>query len=130
MAPAARGRRAPPQPRAAAGREPAPGRWAASTCAPGSSLLSAAAAGADEKVGVVGAVAIELVHNFSLIHDDIIDGDLERRHRPTVWAEYGVGQAIIAGDALATLALQILLDEPTPERVRAAVPARRGHRRP
>jgi geranylgeranyl diphosphate synthase, type I len=84
-------------------------------------LISAAAAGADEKAGIVGAVAIELIHNFSLVHDDIIDGDLERRHRPTFWAEYGVGNAIIAGDALATLALQILLEEPTEERVRAAV---------
>jgi geranylgeranyl diphosphate synthase type I len=83
-------------------------------------LVSVAAAGADESVGVVGAVAIELVHNFSLVHDDIIDGDLERRHRPTLWAEFGVGHAIIAGDALATLAFQLLLDEPTPERVRAA----------
>jgi geranylgeranyl diphosphate synthase type I len=83
-------------------------------------LLSAAAAGADERSAVVGAVAIELVHNFSLVHDDIIDGDLERRHHPTLWAEYGVGHAIIAGDALATLAIQILLEEPTPERVRAA----------
>jgi geranylgeranyl diphosphate synthase, type I len=84
-------------------------------------LLSAAAAGAAEETGVVGAVAIELVHNFSLIHDDIIDGDLERHHRSTVWTEYGVGPAIIAGDALATLALQLLLAEPTPERVRAAL---------
>jgi geranylgeranyl diphosphate synthase type I len=84
------------------------------------SLVSAAAAGAAEEVGVLGAVAIELVHNFSLIHDDIIDEDTERRHRSTVWSEYGVGSAIIAGDALATLALQILLDEPTPERVLAA----------
>jgi len=83
-------------------------------------LLSAAAVGADEEVGVAGAVAIELVHNFSLIHDDIIDGDLERRHRPTLWAEYGTGHAIIAGDGLAVLAMQVLLDEPTAERVRAA----------
>ena len=83
-------------------------------------VVSAAAAGADEHVGVVGAVAIELVHNFSLIHDDIIDGDLERRHRPTLWAEHGVGHAIIAGDALSTLALQLLLEEPTAERVKAA----------
>jgi geranylgeranyl diphosphate synthase type I len=52
---------------------------------------------------VVGAVAIELIHNFSLIHDDIIDGDTERRHRSTVWSEFGIGKAIIAGDALATL---------------------------
>ncbi len=87
----------------------------------GITLASAAAAGADDRAGLAGAVAIELVHNFSLVHDDIIDGDLERRHRPTVWAEHGVGHAIIAGDALATLAFQILLEDPTPERVKAAV---------
>jgi geranylgeranyl diphosphate synthase, type I len=84
------------------------------------SLVSAAAAGAPEETGVAGAVAIELIHNFSLIHDDIIDGDAERRHRATVWSAYGIGSAIIAGDALATLALQVLLEESTPERVRAA----------
>jgi geranylgeranyl diphosphate synthase type I len=83
-------------------------------------LLSASAGGADESVGLVGALAIEFIHNFSLIHDDIIDGDVERRHEPTVWAKYGVGPAIIAGDALSTLAFQVLLDETTPERVRAA----------
>lgn len=83
-------------------------------------LLSAAAVGADEQVGVVGAVAIELVHNYSLVHDDIIDGDRERRHQPTVWAEFGVGPAIVAGDALAALATQVLLEDPTPERVQAA----------
>jgi len=83
-------------------------------------LASAAAAGAEDGTGVVGATAIELVHNFSLVHDDIIDRDLERRHRPTVWAEHGVGHAIIVGDALATLAFQVLLEEPTTQRVRAA----------
>jgi geranylgeranyl diphosphate synthase type I len=54
-----------------------------------------------------------------LIHDDIIDGDRDRRHRPTVWAQFGIGQAVIAGDALAALSTQVLLDSPTPERVRA-----------
>jgi geranylgeranyl diphosphate synthase type I len=83
-------------------------------------LLSARAAGADEQVGLVGALAIELVHNFSLIHDDIIDRDVARRHEPTVWAKYGVGPALIAGDALSALAFQLLLDESTPEHVRAA----------
>jgi geranylgeranyl diphosphate synthase type I len=83
-------------------------------------LLSASAGGADERVGLVGALAIEFIHNFSLIHDDIIDGDIERRHEPTVWAKFGVGPAIIAGDALSTLAFQLLLDDTTPERVRAA----------
>jgi geranylgeranyl diphosphate synthase type I len=83
-------------------------------------LLSTMATGAEGRAGVAGAVAIELVHNFSLVHDDIIDGDLERRHRPTLWAEHGVGHAIIAGDALSTLAFQVLLEEPTAERTRAA----------
>ena len=83
-------------------------------------LLSAAAVGADETVGVPGAVAVELVHNFSLMHDDVIDVDRERRHRPTVWATFGIGHAITAGDALATLAMQVLLDEGTPPAVQAA----------
>ncbi|MGH3731837.1 MAG: polyprenyl synthetase family protein [Acidimicrobiales bacterium] len=83
-------------------------------------LLSANAAGAGDEVALAGAVAIELVHNFSLIHDDIIDGDLERRHHPTVWAKFGVGPALIAGDALSTLAFQMLLEEPSVERVAAA----------
>jgi geranylgeranyl diphosphate synthase, type I len=83
-------------------------------------LLSAAAAGADELRGLPGAVAIELVHNYSLIHDDIIDGDAERRHRPSVWAAFGVGRAIVAGDALATLSTQVLLETGWPEAVPAA----------
>jgi geranylgeranyl diphosphate synthase type I len=83
-------------------------------------LLSANAAGADDRVGLVGALAIELVHNFSLIHDDIIDRDVARRHEPTLWVKYGVGPALIAGDALSTLAFQLLLEEPTAERFRAA----------
>jgi geranylgeranyl diphosphate synthase type I len=82
-------------------------------------LVSAAAAGGSEEAAIPGAVAIELVHNFSLLHDDIIDEDRDRRHRPTVWAQFGIGAAIIAGDALAALATQVLLDDPTPERVRA-----------
>jgi geranylgeranyl diphosphate synthase, type I len=61
---------------------------------------------------VPGAVAVELVHNFSLIHDDIIDTDVERHHRPTVWSVYGIGPAIVAGDALQILAHQILLETP------------------
>ena len=85
----------------------------------GLALLSAGAAGGDEQVGVVGAVAMELIHNYSLIHDDIIDGDVERRHRRTLWAEFGVGPAIIAGDAMSILAFQLLLEDPTNARVRA-----------
>ena len=50
------------------------------------------------------AAALELIHNFSLIHDDIQDGDVERRHRPTVWALWGQPQALIAGNAMRCLA--------------------------
>ena len=73
-------------------------------------VLGAEAAWADPEVGVPGGVAVELVHNFSLIHDDIIDTDTERHHRPTVWSVFGIGQAICAGDALQVLAHQVLLD--------------------
>jgi geranylgeranyl diphosphate synthase, type I len=86
----------------------------------GLTLLCASAAGVDELVALDGAVAIELIHNFSLIHDDIIDRDVERRHRQSVWAQYGIGPAIIAGDALSTLAVQLLLERPSPARLAAA----------
>lgn len=77
---------------------------------PALAVLSAEAVGAAGVIAVPGAVAIELVHNFSLIHDDIIDNDVERRHRPTAWAAFGVGPAICAGDALLALAVQVLLE--------------------
>ena len=50
-----------------------------------------------------GAAAVELGHNFSLVHDDIEDGDVERRHRPTLWARHGIPQAINTGDMLFSL---------------------------
>ncbi len=87
---------------------------------PALALLSAEAAGAPAAVGVPGAVAVELVHNFSLLHDDVMDGDVTRRHRPTAWTLFGVGAAVLAGDALLVLAHELLLEQPTPERVRAA----------
>jgi geranylgeranyl diphosphate synthase type I len=76
---------------------------------PALAMLSAEAAWAEPDVGAPGGVAIELVHNFSLIHDDLMDGDRERRHRPTVWAQWGPCVALLAGDALSTLATQVLL---------------------
>lgn len=83
-------------------------------------LLSAGAAGAPADVALPGAVAVELVHNFSLVHDDIIDDDAERRHRSTVWKVFGVGDAIIVGDAMMGLAFELLLEEATPARTAAA----------
>jgi geranylgeranyl diphosphate synthase type I len=75
-------------------------------------LLSARAAGRGIGEGLPGAAAVELVHNFSLLHDDVIDGDAERRHRPTAWAAFGVGPAILAGDALLSLAGEVLAGAP------------------
>ena len=46
------------------------------------------------------AAALELIHNFSLLHDDIQDHDLERRHQPTAWSVWGVPRALVAGDAM------------------------------
>jgi geranylgeranyl diphosphate synthase type I len=76
-------------------------------------ILGAEAAWAETDVGVPGGVGVELVHNFSLIHDDIIDTDTERHHRPTVWSVFGIGPAIVAGDALQILAHQLLLESPS-----------------
>lgn len=83
-------------------------------------VLSAEAVGAAPEVAVPGGVAVELIHNYSLIHDDIVDDDAERRHRPTVWKVYGTDNAIIVGDAVMALAFEALLDEPTPARAAAA----------
>ncbi|MET7454624.1 polyprenyl synthetase family protein [Streptomyces sp. NPDC005574] len=73
-------------------------------------LLGAEAAGAPGRAGVPAAVAVELVHAFSLLHDDIMDGDQARRRRPTVWKAYGTGPAVLAGDALFALAVEILAE--------------------
>lgn len=81
---------------------------------PALAILSAEAAGSSGEAGVPAAVSVELVHNFSLIHDDVIDCDRERRHRPTVWSIWGIGRAIIAGDALLALAQQVLLEASVP----------------
>src|SRR6201996_2097703 len=82
---------------------------------PALALLSARAAGAPPERGVTAAVAVELVHNFSLLHDDIMDNDTERRHRPTAWTVFGVGAAILAGDALLALAQDMLLEDGHPQ---------------
>ncbi len=69
-------------------------------------LLAAELSGGEQAVtrALPAAVSIELIHNFSLIHDDIEDGDEERRHRATLWRVWGQAQAINTGDALFSLA--------------------------
>lgn len=71
--------------------------------------LTCAAGGGDWEQALPGAAAVELVHNFSLIHDDIQDNSPLRRGRETVWKRWGIPQAINAGDAMLTLAhLEVL----------------------
>jgi geranylgeranyl diphosphate synthase, type I len=62
----------------------------------------------DHRAALPGAAAVELGHNFSLVHDDIEDRDVERRHRKTLWTVYGIAQAINAGDTLFTLSRMAL----------------------
>jgi geranylgeranyl diphosphate synthase, type I len=71
-------------------------------------LLSAEVVGGSAMAAVPAAVAVELVHNFSLLHDDVLDRDAARRGRPTAWAAFGAGPAIMAGDALLSLAYRVL----------------------
>ncbi|WP_214109850.1 polyprenyl synthetase family protein [Acrocarpospora catenulata] len=75
---------------------------------PALAVLSARAAGASAEQGATAAAAVELVHGFSLLHDDIMDGDRTRRHRPAAWTVFGTAQAILAGDALLALAGELL----------------------
>jgi geranylgeranyl diphosphate synthase type I len=85
-------------------------------------LLAYEAAGAGEQAphtpgdsahlrrALPAAVAIELTHRFTLIHDDIEDGDTERHHRPTLWNLWGIPQAINTGDGMFALSRQVLWD--------------------
>ncbi|MFD6160857.1 polyprenyl synthetase family protein [Nocardia sp. NPDC060256] len=75
---------------------------------PALTLLCAEAVAGDRARAVDSAVAVELMHNFTLIHDDIIDGDRTRRHRPTVWSIFGIPAALLAGDALFSLGVSVL----------------------
>ncbi|MFQ5996193.1 MAG: polyprenyl synthetase family protein [Dehalococcoidales bacterium] len=72
-------------------------------------LLACEAVGGEYRRALPAAAALELVHNYSLIHDDIQDDDRERRHRPTVWSIWGKPQAINAGTAMRILANIALL---------------------
>jgi len=71
-------------------------------------LLSCRAVGGDAFAAVPAAAAVELIHTFSLIHDDIEDRDEMRRGRPTVWKVWGEAQGINAGDCLYSLAYAVL----------------------
>jgi geranylgeranyl diphosphate synthase type I len=77
-------------------------------------LLAYQSIAGDHAAALPGAAAVEMGHNFSLVHDDIEDSGAERRHRPALWTVAGVPQAINTGDTLFTLsrkALHRLSDE-------------------
>jgi geranylgeranyl diphosphate synthase type I len=84
-------------------------------------FLAAEAVGSTATAALPAAVAVELVHNFSLLHDDVMDNDTTRRHRPTAWTVFGVSTAILAGDALLNLASGVLAESGHP----AALPGMR-----
>jgi geranylgeranyl diphosphate synthase type I len=82
-------------------------------------LLAYSSITGDHRRALPGAAAVELGHNFSLVHDDIEDDGRERRHRPTLWALHGVPQAINTGDilfSLSRIALHRLTDLGFPDR--------------
>jgi geranylgeranyl diphosphate synthase, type I len=75
-------------------------------------LACCEAASGDFRRGLPAAVAVELFHNFSLIHDDVEDRSEERHGRPTVWARWGIPRAVNAGDAMLVLSELSLLQAP------------------
>jgi geranylgeranyl diphosphate synthase type II len=92
------------------------------------SLAVGEACGAEPERILPAAAAIELVHNFSLVHDDLpaLDDDEERRGRPSVWAAYGEGAAVLAGDALLAEAFRLACAYPTPHVARELAEATLG----
>ncbi|MFD4646095.1 family 2 encapsulin nanocompartment cargo protein polyprenyl transferase [Streptomyces sp. NPDC058441] len=77
-------------------------------------LAAVRALGGAPELAVRAAAAVELVHNFTLLHDDVMDRDTTRRHRPTAWTVFGDAGAILAGDALQALAQRLLAEDPHP----------------
>ncbi|MFY2563096.1 polyprenyl synthetase family protein [Corallococcus terminator] len=74
-------------------------------------LAASSAVGGPPMAAVREAVAVELVHDFTLLHDDIMDGDATRRHRPAAWMTFGIGAALLTGDALQALACELLAEQ-------------------
>jgi geranylgeranyl pyrophosphate synthase len=91
-------------------------------------LATAEAVGVDPEVALPAAASLELVHAFSLVHDDLpaLDNDAERRGRPSTWAKYGEAAAVLAGDALLAEAFRLALSYPTPAVARELAQATLG----
>jgi len=78
-------------------------------------LAAAEAAGGKAEDAIHAACAVELLHTYTLVHDDLpcMDNDMLRRGQPTVWAKYGEAMAVLVGDALQTLAFETLAKTPS-----------------
>ncbi|HKE27099.1 MAG TPA: polyprenyl synthetase family protein [Bryobacteraceae bacterium] len=77
--------------------------------------------GADFREALHFAAAIEHLQNFSLIHDDIADGDTHRRLRESIWRQFGIAHGINIGDVFIPLASMAILEAPYPERLKIAL---------
>ncbi len=89
---------------------------------PAMAVACCGAVGGDRSKAVPLAVAVEYIHNFTLIHDDLMDEDEVRRGMPTIHMTYGMPTAILAGDALFAKAFQIICDLDIPaDRMRDAL---------
>jgi geranylgeranyl diphosphate synthase type I len=80
-------------------------------------LATAGAVGGNKEKAIPLAVAIEYIHNFTLIHDDYMDGDEKRRGMTTIHVGYGGPTAILAGDALFARAFEVIAQLDTPDSV-------------
>jgi geranylgeranyl diphosphate synthase type II len=91
-------------------------------------MATGEALGRDAEELLPAGTALELVHNFSLVHDDLpaLDDDRVRRSRPSTWAQHGEDLAILAGDALLAEAFRLALSYPTPAVARELAQATLG----
>nr|WP_275106935.1 polyprenyl synthetase family protein [Nocardia terpenica] len=88
---------------------------------PALAVSSCIACGGLPESAAPAAIAAELIHNFTLLHDDVMDGDIIRRGRSTVWALWGIPDAVLLGDSLHALAAEVLAMRLSPPAVGPAV---------
>jgi geranylgeranyl diphosphate synthase type II len=91
-------------------------------------LATAEAAGVEPERALPAGCALELVHTFSLVHDDLpsLDNDAERRGQPSTWKQYGEAVGILAGDALLAEAFRLATSYETPQVARELAGATLG----
>ncbi|HKM09744.1 MAG TPA: polyprenyl synthetase family protein [Candidatus Methanomethylophilaceae archaeon] len=88
---------------------------------PAMAIACCGAVGGDKSKAVPFAVAIEYIHNFTLVHDDLMDGDETRRGMTTIHVKYGMPTSVLAGDALFAKAFQIIADMDVPDKAMRSV---------